>query len=139
MPVYRSQISLSTKGETDIVDITRKVAETVAKSKIKGGMVNIFVTGSTAGLTTIEYESGLVEDLKEAMERLAPRRGKYAHDSRWGDGNGYAHIRASLLGPSLSIPVEDGEMMLGSWQQIVLVDFDNRQRTRNLAVTVIGD
>jgi len=137
--VYRSSISLSTAGETDIIDITGRVEKLVADSGVSRGMVNVFVTGSTAGLTTIEYESGLVHDLKEAMERIAPRKGNYAHDSRWGDGNGYAHIRASLMGPSLSVPLDGGRMMLGTWQQIVLVDFDNRRRDRTLAVTVLGE
>ena len=139
MAVYRSSISLSTAGETDIIDITGRVEKLVADSGVSRGMVNVFVTGSTAGLTTIEYESGLVHDLKEAMERIAPRKGNYAHDSRWGDGNGYAHIRASLMGASLSVPLDGGRMMLGTWQQIVLVDFDNRRRDRTLAVTVLGE
>lgn len=139
MAVYRSSISLSTAGETDIIDITGRVEKLVADSGVSRGMVNVFITGSTAGLTTIEYESGLVHDLKEAMERIAPREGNYAHDSRWGDGNGYAHIRASLMGPSLSVPLDGGRMMLGTWQQIVLVDFDNRRRDRTLAVTVLGE
>lgn len=139
MAVYRSSISLSTAGETDIIDITGRVEKLVADSGVSRGMVNVFITGSTAGLTTIEYESGLVHDLKEAMERVAPRKGNYAHDSRWGDGNGYAHIRASLMGPSLSVPLDGGRMMLGTWQQIVLVDFDNRRRDRTLAVTVLGE
>lgn len=139
MAVYRSSISLSTAGETDIIDITGRVEKLVADSGVSRGMVNVFITGSTAGLTTIEYESGLVHDLKEAMERIAPRKGNYAHDSRWGDGNGYAHIRASLMGPSLSVPLDGGRMMLGTWQQIVLVDFDNRRRDRTLAVTVLGE
>jgi len=137
--VYRSSISLSTAGETDIIDITGRVEKLVADSGVSRGMVNVFITGSTAGLTTIEYESGLVHDLKEAMERIAPRKGNYAHDSRWGDGNGYAHIRASLMGASLSVPLDGGRMMLGTWQQIVLVDFDNRRRDRTLAVTVLGE
>ena len=139
MSVYHQHISLSTKGETDIVDITDRVERAVAQSGIKAGLVTVFVSGSTAGVTTIEYESGLVQDLKEAMERLAPRQASYAHDSRWGDGNGYAHIRASLLGCSLAVPVEDGRTALGQWQQIVLVDFDNRRRNRNIVLTVIGD
>lgn len=139
MAVYRFSISLSTAGETDIIDITGRVEKLVADSGVSRGMVNVFITGSTAGLTTIEYESGLVHDLKEAMERIAPRKGNYAHDSRWGDGNGYAHIRASLMGPSLSVPLDGGRMMLGTWQQIVLVDFDNRRRDRTLAVTVLGE
>jgi secondary thiamine-phosphate synthase enzyme len=139
MPVYHQHISFSTKGETDIVDITDRVEQAVAQSGIKAGIVNVFVSGSTAGITTIEYESGLVQDLKEAMERLAPRQASYAHDSRWGDGNGYAHIRASLLGCSLAVPVEDGRTALGQWQQIVLVDFDNRRRNRNIVLTVVGD
>ncbi len=139
MLVYRSSISLSTAGETDIIDITGRVEKLVADSGVSRGMVNVFITGSTAGLTTIEYESGLVHDLKEAMERIAPRKGNYAHDTRWGDGNGYAHIRSSLMGPSLSVPLDGGRMMLGTWQQIVLVDFDNRRRDRTLAVTVLGE
>lgn len=120
MPVYHQHISFSTKGETDIIDITDRVEQAVAQSGIKAGIVTVFVSGSTAGITTIEYESGLVQDLKEAMERLAPRHASYAHDSRWGDGNGYAHIRASLLGCSLAVPVEDGGMTLGQWSRLCL-------------------
>jgi secondary thiamine-phosphate synthase enzyme len=139
MTVYHQSISISTKGETDIIDITDRVESALAQSGVKSGLVTCFVSGSTAGITTIEYESGLVRDLQDAVERLAPRRGNYAHDSRWGDGNGYAHIRASLVGCSLAVPIENGRMVLGQWQQIVLVDFDNRRRNRSIILTVVGD
>ncbi len=132
-------ISVSTKGHTDIIDITSEVAHVVKKSKVVSGVANVFVSGSTAGITAIEYEPGLIADLKEAFERLAPTGREYAHDSAWADGNGYAHVRSSLLGCSLSIPVIDGELALGTWQQIVLIDFDNRPRQRPVIVQAFGE
>jgi len=132
-------ISLSTKGFCDFHDITSQVATTVGKSKIKGGIVTVFCPGSTGALTTIEYESGVLKDLKEAIDRIAPSNIPYAHDQRWGDGNGFSHVRAALLGPSLTVPVADGNLVLGTWQQIVFIDFDNRSRRRNILVQVIGE
>ncbi len=131
-------LSFNTSGETDVIDITRQVASRVSESGVTEGLVLIFIPGSTASVTTIEYESGVVQDLKEAVERLAPREIFYQHDARWGDGNGYAHVRAALLGPSLTVPVSDGRPVLGTWQQIVLVDFDNHPRNRKILVQVSG-
>lgn len=131
-------ISLRTSGDTDIIDITTQVSKKVTESGITDGQVLIFVPGSTAAITTIEYESGVVQDLKEAVERLAPEGIFYRHDARWGDGNGYAHVRAALLGPSLTVPLINGCLVLGTWQQIVLVDFDNRPRDRKILVHISG-
>jgi len=137
--VLSDTISLSTKGFCDIQDITSPVAVTVGKSRIKNGIVTVFCPGSTAAVTTIEYESGVLEDLKKAIERIAPSHLPYAHDQRWGDGNGFSHVRAALLGPSLTVPIVHGELALGTWQQIVFIDFDNRSRRRNVVVQVMGD
>lgn len=125
-----------TTGKTDIIDITGSVMSIVEGSGLSNGSVNIFIAGSTAALTTIEYENGVVNDLKKAIERLAPRDMDYEHDKRWGDGNGYAHVRAALLGPSLTIPLINGKILLGTWQQITLCDFDNRPRTREVFVQI---
>ncbi len=132
-------ISLSTKGHCDIIDITLPVEQQLAKSRLNSGIATVFVTGSTAGITTIEYEPGLISDLKDAWQRLVPDNISYAHDRAWGDGNGYSHIRASLLGSSLIIPFRDRRLALGTWQQIVLVDFDNRPRSRQLVVQLMGE
>ena len=123
----------------DISDITPRVAEQVAKTGIKNGIVTVFVTGSTAGVTTVEYEPGLVADLQSMWERLVPKGVAYAHNERWHDGNGYAHVRASLLGASLVVPLANGKIVLGTWQQIVLADFDNRPRSRQVIVQVMGE
>ena len=131
-----STFNKETTNSTDIIDITDKVAAIVEKSSILNGSVNIFVAGSTAALTTIEYESGVINDLKNAIERLAPQDMHYAHDSKWGDGNGFAHVRAALLGPSLTVPLINGNLLLGTWQQITLCDFDNRPRTREVFVQI---
>ena len=131
-----STFKKSTTSSTDIIDITDQVEDIVKKSSFLNGSVNIFVAGSTAALTTIEYESGVINDLTKAIERLVPRDMAYEHDSRWGDGNGYAHVRADLLGPSLTIPLIDGKVLLGTWQQITLCDFDNRPRTREVFVQI---
>ena len=136
--VYSGTISLETKGECDVVDITVQVSAEIDRSGIKNGIVDIFVSGSTAGITTIEFEPGVVQDFKDMWERIVPRDISYAHDMAWGDGNGYSHVRASILGPSLAVPLNDGRMALGTWQQIVLVDFDNRPRSRRLIVQVFG-
>lgn len=139
MAVVRSKLSVKTKGHTDIIDITPQVSREIENGGQKDGTAIVFVSGSTAALTTIEYEPGLVGDLAAAFERLVPRDMPYAHDTRWGDGNGYAHVRASLLGASLTVPFSGGKMLLGVWQQIVLVDFDNRPRNREIIVQLIGE
>ena len=131
-------LSFRTSGDTDIIDITPHVSSKVTESGLTEGQVLIFVPGSTAAVTTIEYESGVVWDLKEAIERLAPKGIPYRHDARWGDGNGYAHVRAALLGPSLTIPLIKSRLILGTWQQIVLIDFDNEQRDRKVLVSISG-
>jgi len=132
-------VSLQTKGFSDIIDITSHVAAIVEGAKIKNGAVTVFCAGSTGAVTTIEYESGVLEDLKKAIERMAPSDIPYAHDRRWGDGNGYSHVRAALLGPSLTVPVLRGALGLGTWQQIVFIDFDNRKRQRKIIVQMIGE
>ncbi len=132
-------ISLQTKGFSDIIDITSHVAAIVEGSKMKNGAVTVFCPGSTGAVTTIEYESGVLEDLKKAIERVAPSDIPYAHDRRWGDGNGFSHVRAALVGPSLTVPITRGALALGTWQQIVFIDFDNRKRQRKIIVQVMGE
>jgi secondary thiamine-phosphate synthase enzyme len=139
MTVVTKTAEVRTTGLTDILDITGLATEHLAESGIRHGAMILFVPGSTGALTTIEYESGVLEDLAEAIERLAPRDIEYAHDQRWGDGNGYAHVRAALVGPSLQIPVVNGRLCLGTWQQVVLLDFDNHPRMRRLIIQVIGE
>lgn len=136
---YSSFIDMATRGFSDVIDITQRVEAIARASGISEGLVSVFVIGSTASVTTIEFESGVIEDLKDAIERLAPSDIPYRHDKQWGDGNGFAHVRAALLKPGITIPVTEGAMVLGTWQQIVLVDFDNRPRQRRIAVTAIGD
>jgi secondary thiamine-phosphate synthase enzyme len=137
--VVTKKISLSTRGECDIIDITPQVAEQVSQSGVESGLVTIFVAGSTTGVTTIEFEPGLVSDLAAMWQRIAPKGIPYDHDRRWGDGNGYSHVRASLLGASLTVPVSQKGLALGTWQQIVLVDFDNRPRSREVILQIMGD
>jgi len=132
------RIHLSTRGEGQIVDITPELAARVGAHDLDEGQVLVFVTGSTGALTTVEYEPGLVRDLDELFERLAPRHAHYHHHDTWNDGNGNAHVRASLLGPSLVVPVQGGRMLLGTWQQVVFIDFDNRARRRELVVQLSG-
>ena len=136
--ITTSTISFSTSGDTDIIDMTRQVSEKVVTSGIEEGYVHLFVPGSTASITTIEYERGAVSDLKEAIERLAPEDKYYRHNERWGDGNWHAHVRASLLGPSLTIPVINGRLALGTWQQVVFIDFDNHPRERRVIMQLAG-
>lgn len=138
MVTHRSTISLRTRGWNDVSDITEAVESSVRASGVRDGIVTVFVPGSTAGITTIECEPGAVADLKKAIDRLAPADMHYDHDQRWGDGNGFAHVRAALLGPSLSIPISQGRLELGTWQQIVLIDFDNRARTREVIIQTLG-
>jgi secondary thiamine-phosphate synthase enzyme len=137
MPIVQSHLELQTTADTDVVDLTPDISDFLAGSGVQEGILVIFIPGSTAGVTTIEYESGAVADLKRAVERLAPRDEHYEHNLRWGDGNGYSHIRAALLGPSLTVPVHEGQLELGSWQQIVLCDFDNRPRRRRVLLRLL--
>lgn len=139
MKVHTTKFTEKSQGFCDIIDITAKVQERIQKEKVRNGLATLFVSGSTAALTTIEYEPGLVQDLKELLEKLIPSNKKYHHDDRWGDDNGFSHLRASFFGPSLQIPVESGRLLLGAWQQIVLVDFDNRPRTREIMVQIMGE
>ena len=136
--IFTDALSLKTKGLTDIIDITDKVASILQEAKIANGLVTVFCTGSTGAITTIEYESGVVNDLKRAIEKIAPSDIPYEHDKRW-DGNGFSHVRAALMKPSLSIPLLDGKLALGTWQQIVFIDFDNKRRRREITVTVVGE
>ncbi len=137
--VVTQVVNLRTKGNGDILDVTPAVTRVVEQSGLKAGTVIVFVPGSTAAISTIEHEPGLVADLKSMWDRVAPRNMPYSHDQRWGDGNGYSHVRAALQGPSLTVPVDGGRMLLGTWQQIVLIDFDNRPRERELVVQVMGE
>jgi len=139
MHAHSNSIAVSTQGFCDIHDITRDVQNELKRSRIREGLATVIVPGSTAGITTIEFESGAVADLKKAIERLAPENIHYDHDARWGDGNGFAHVRAALLGPSLTIPVAEGQLRLGTWQQIVVVDFDNRPRRREVVIHLLGE
>jgi secondary thiamine-phosphate synthase enzyme len=139
MRISTSKITEKTAGFCDIVNLTAKISEHIERSKIHQGLVSVFVSGSTAALTTIEYEPGLIEDLKEFVEKLIPSNRRYRHDDRWGDDNGFSHLRASLFGPSVNIPVENGRPLLGTWQQVILLDFDNRPRTREITVQLIGE
>ncbi|MFQ5997044.1 MAG: secondary thiamine-phosphate synthase enzyme YjbQ [Dehalococcoidales bacterium] len=137
--VVTKQISLQSKGNCDLIDITSQVAEQLAGTEINNGTVTLFITGSTAGITTIEFESGLVSDFQSMWERNVPKNIPYKHDRAWGEGNGYSHVRASLLGASLVIPFHNKRMTLGTWQQIVLVDFDNRPRSRQITLQIMGE
>lgn len=139
MIIENRTIRVQTTGGTDVLDITSLVAAEIEESGIGNGFVTLFIPGSTAALTTIEFESGVVHDLMNAIERMAPRDMYYEHNERWGDGNGYSHVRAAMLGPSLQIPVVKGRMILGAWQQIVLLDFDNRPRERRVIFQAVGE
>ena len=139
MAVVTRFIEKKTAGFTDIHDLTPEVAELVRDSGIKDGIVTVFVPGSTGGITTIEYEPGLKRDLPEALDKIAPMNKTYHHDATWGDGNGFAHVRAAFIGPSLTVPFSDGRLHLGTWQQIVLLDFDNRSRHRRIVVQIMGE
>lgn len=137
--IHSETISLRTQGFSDILDITPQVNAVLDRSQIKNGLVTVFCPGSTGAITTIEYESGVLKDLQRAIETIVPSHIPYEHDRRWGDGNGFSHVRAALLKPSLTIPVVHGELTLGTWQQIVFIDFDNRSRQRKLKVQVMGE
>ncbi len=137
--ITTERIQIQTRGNCDIIDITKQVSETVRKSGIKDGTVTVFVAHSTCGISTVEYEPGLISDLQELFERIAPQGIPYSHDKRWGDGNGHAHVRSTLLGASLVIPFADGQPILGTWQQVILIDFDNRARTREVILQIMGE
>lgn len=139
MPIEVHNIFVETTARTDIIDLTPQVRKEMERSGVRNGHVTLFIPGSTAGLTTIEYESGAINDLKKAIERMAPEDLYYEHNERWGDGNGYSHVRSALIGPSLHIPVIDGKLTLGTWQQIVLLDFDNRPRKRQVIMQMLGE
>ena len=134
--MYREEFRLRTRGETEVIDVTDRVRGIVSRSETTDGTVHLFVPGATGGVTTIEYEPGCIADLQAAFERVAPRNGHYDHNERWGDGNGFSHVRAALLGPSLSVPITDGRPLLGTWQQLIVVDCDNKARDRQVVVTV---
>jgi secondary thiamine-phosphate synthase enzyme len=123
----------------DIIDITKKVNAAVEESRLQAGIVVVFVPGSTGAVTTIEHEPGLLHDINAALERIAPERMEYAHDQRWGDGNGHSHVRASLIGPSLTVPFLGGQLILGIWQQIIFLELDNRPRERIITLQILGE
>lgn len=139
MTVTTKQLSINTRGEGDILDVTEDVAEAVVESSLKNGVVTIFVPGSTAALTTIEYEPGLLKDLPSTLERVAPKRLEYEHERRWHDGNGHSHVKASIIGPSLTVPFVNGRLTLGTWQQIVFLELDVHNRSRQLILQIIGE
>ena len=139
MPVIQKSFRVSTRGNCDVVDITAHVENIVAVSGIDHGMVNVSGKGSTLGITTIEYEPGCLSDLRRALELIAPSDSNYAHNARWGDNNGYAHLRSALVGTAVTYPVRDGGVYIGTWQQIVLCDFDDRARDREITVTIFGE
>ena len=138
MKIITEKIMLSTKGDPDLIDITGKIEGILSATGLKHGQVTVFVVGSTAAITTFEYEPGLIEDVREFFEKLIPRKKPYHHDDTWGDANGFSHIRAALQGPSVTIPFDGGKLLLGTWQQVVLAEFDNRPRKREVIVQVMG-
>jgi len=139
MPVETHEFKIDMKGYCDIRDVTDAVSELVRGSGISEGAVTVFTPGSTAGVTTIEYEPGLLKDVPDAFDRLAPRDMPYAHDATWGDGNGFSHVRAALLKAGLTVPFKSKSLLLGTWQQIVVIDFDNRPRGRRVVVQIMGE
>ena len=136
--VHSDTISINTKGFCDTIDITEEVTRIAEASRVLNGTLTVFCQGSTGTITTIEFESGVIKDLQKALEKIAPSDVPYEHDKAWGDGNGFSHVRAALMKPSITIPVIDGKMTLGTWQQIVFIDFDNRPRKRKVVVQVTG-
>ena len=137
--VITSKIGIRSKGNCDLIDITAQVRQEVANSGVNSGTVTVFIAGSTAGVSTIEFEPGALSDLQSMWERIVPRNIAYQHDRAWGDGNGFSHVRASLLGPSLAVPFTNKTLALGTWQQIVVVDFDNRPRSRDVVLQIMGE
>ena len=137
--VHTKKIQLRSKGESDIIDITDQASQAIRESQIENGLVTVFISGSTAAVTTIEYEPGLKDDFPKMLSRVAPENIEYKHDNTWHDGNGHSHVRASLIGPSLTIPIVEGGMSLGTWQQIVVLELDTRPRNRNVILQLIGE
>ena len=137
--VVTKKISIKTKGNADLIDITAQVSREVGNSGVNSGIVTVFITGSTAGVSTIEFEPGLMSDFQSMWERVVPRNISYQHDSAWGEGNGFSHVRASLLGPSLTVPFANKVLALGTWQQIIVADFDNRPRSRDIVLQIMGE
>lgn len=137
--VHSKRLNLKTQGESEILDITEKVSAVVKGSGLKSGIACVFTPGSTCAVTTTEYEPGLLSDIPAALERIAPKNIQYRHDEKWGDGNGHSHVRSALLGPSITIPFDEGRLNLGTWQQIVFVELDVRPRQREVIVKVIGE
>ena len=139
MKVQIEHIAVKTRGNSDMIDITDQAKTVLSQAGVKDGVITFFIAGSTAGITTVEYEPGLLRDLPDAFERIAPQGQRYFHDATWHDGNGHSHVRASLLGPSLTVPFRDGRLLLGTWQQIILVDFDIRSRHREVIMQILGE
>jgi len=139
MVVYYDEINVKTKGEVDIIDITNDIQDKISKSNITKGIACVFVPGSTGTLTTIEYEPGLMKDFPVALEKIAPKKQYYRHHETWHDDNGHSHVRASLMGPSITLPIKDGKLIHGTWQQIVFVELDTKNRNRDLVIEIIGE
>ena len=139
MGIHTATLSVQTQGNAQMIDVTNEVAQVVRESGLDAGIVTVFCPGATGAVTTIEYESGAVSDFQRLFDEIAPPDRHYAHNARWGDGNGHSHIRSALLGPSLTVPFVDRSLLLGTWQQIIFVDFDNRPRSRRLIVQVMGE
>jgi len=139
MKIVNGRISINTKGNGDFINISSHLLNMLNDSDLQNGIMTVFVSGSTAGITTFEYEPGLIADLKEFYDKVAPSNVRYHHDETWGDANGFSHVRATLTGPSLTIPLEKGKLLLGTWQQVVLVEFDNRPRKRDVVVQIMGE
>jgi secondary thiamine-phosphate synthase enzyme len=139
LTIISKKISLQTKGENQMINITHEVVSAVRETRMKDGIVTVFIPGATGALTTIEYEPGLLEDFPNMLERVAPKNASYEHEKRWHDGNGHSHVRASLIGPSITIPFINRELTLGTWQQIVFIELDIHNRNRNLVIQIIGE
>ncbi|MCX8183605.1 MAG: secondary thiamine-phosphate synthase enzyme YjbQ [Crenarchaeota archaeon] len=139
MKVVEMEIGIETRGEPDIIDITMKVEKVVSETGIRNGIANIFVPGSTGAVTTMEYEPGLLKDLPNTLERVAPSNASYEHEKTWHDGNGHSHVRAAIIGPSITIPIRNGALRLGTWQQVVFLELDTRPRSRRIIVTCLGE
>ena len=139
MAVATKSIKIHSKGENDMIDLTEEISNFVKKSDISNGTITVFVSGSTGSVTTIEYEPGLIKDFPKMLDRISPRDIDYGHEQMWHDGNGHSHVKASLMGPSLTVPFIDGELCLGTWQQIVFLELDTRNRTRNLILQILGE
>jgi secondary thiamine-phosphate synthase enzyme len=139
MTVITKIAQIETRGENDVIDITEQTSKALKESKLEDGIVTVFISGSTAAITTIEYEPGLIQDFPRMLSRIVPKDIEYQHDNTWHDGNGHSHVKASLIGPSMTIPFKDGNLMLGTWQQIVLLETDTRPRERKIILQIIGE